>query len=373
MSKQQYYTDISQFTNNTKQPKRQKAFTAKSAIAIILCVVLAISGGGMVIFYNTIASVNYKAVDDNSANSNTLINPNGEINVDLQSGQLLNDPNILNILIFGEDSVKGDEAHGRSDTMLMLSIDNRHKKLKVTSFMRDMWVTIPGTDANGNPYGEDKINAAYTYGGPELSIKTVESNFGIDVDRYAVVDFKSFQAIIDALGGLDIELTDDEIGYINWQSYLNNQTEERNELQDTAGIVHLNGRQALWYARDRGFQEDEYPGIVFEGDDFTRTQRQRKMFSTLVAKFKKANLAQIVRIVGEVGPMVTTNLKQDEITTLVAHSLTYLSYQLEDYSVPQEGLWYYGTSIDGQQYLGLNDLNQSRTSLAKFIFQDTIE
>lgn len=259
------------------------------------------------------------------------------------------------------------EEHGRSDTMIMLSIDNRHKKLKLTSFMRDTYVTIPGNNSVGEPYGENKLNAAYTLGGPQLTIKTIESNFGINIDRYAVVDFKSFRNIIDILGGVDIELTSEEIDYINWQSYINNQVDTRNELADEPGVVHLNGRQALWYARNRG---DEEAG--FSGDDFDRTSRQRNLLKIVMSDFKNANLTQIVSIVGEVGPMITTNLKKNEITTLVANSLTYLKYDMEEFRVPEDNVWQYGWTSDGQSIVEIIDWEQQRYDLAKFVFEESV-
>lgn len=140
-------------------------------------------------------------------------------------------------MLFGEDNSNGDK-HGRSDTMIMMTIDNNHKKLKLTSFQRDTYVYIPG-------YGYDKLNASYNYGGAKLSIQTIEANFGIKVDRYAVVDFDSFKKIIDTLGGIDMEVTQDEIDYINYQMYKNNQADTRTTITDAPGTVHLNGQEAL--------------------------------------------------------------------------------------------------------------------------------
>lgn len=340
-------------------------------VAIIVCLLAAVVGVGLILVYNTIASVNYKYIDEtnsdsSSGNSSNEVASTGILNTNLGSDDLLNDPQILNIMLFGEDRRQGDEDHGRSDTMIMLSIDNRHKKLKMTSFLRDIYLNIPG-------YGQDKLNAAYTYGGPALAIQTIESNFGINIDRYAVVDFEAFKEIIDILGGVDIELTQEEVAYINWQSYLNGQTEERYELEEVAGVTHLNGRQALWYARDRGYQDDAHPEVVIAGNDFERTSRQRKLLETILFEFKSADLGQIVQIVGKVGPMITTNLKKDEITTLVANSLTYLSYEFEEYRVPEDELFEYGWTDDGQSIVAITDWSTQRKRLALFIFESSVQ
>lgn len=348
--------------------KKAHAFGWKNVLVLFLCLIMGGVGGGLIVLYNTVNAIEYKSIDDNQNTSSSHSSlSTGPTELDLNSGELLNDPMILNIMLFGEDSRKAGEEHGRSDTMIMLSIDNRHKKLKLTSFMRDTYVTIPGNNSVGEPYGENKLNAAYTLGGPQLTIKTIESNFGINIDRYAVVDFKSFRNIIDILGGVDIELTSEEIDYINWQSYINNQVDTRNELADEPGVVHLNGRQALWYARNRG---DEEAG--FSGDDFDRTSRQRNLLKIVMSDFKNANLTQIVSIVGEVVPMITTNLKKNEITTLVANSLTYLKYDMEEFRVPEDNVWQYGWTSDGQSIVEIIDWEQQRYDLAKFVFEESV-
>lgn len=344
----------------------KRAFGAKKIFALLGCLLMAVVGTGLVLVYNTIAAVNYKYIDDSNNAVSSGIASSGTLNTNLGSNELLNDPQILNIMLFGEDSRKNGEDHGRSDTMIMLSIDNRHKKLKMTSFLRDLYVNIPG-------YGQDKLNAAYTHGGPQLSIQTIESNFGINIDRYAVVDFNAFKDIIDILGGVDIELTEEEVAYINWQSYLNNQTEERHEIEEVAGVTHLNGRQALWYARNRGYQEEEHPEVVIAGNDFERTSRQRKLLETLLGEFKSADLGQIVQIVGKVGPMITTNLKKDEITTLVANSLTYLSYDFEEYRVPEDDLFEYAWTDDEQSIVVITDWVTQRKRLALFVFESSVQ
>lgn len=351
-----------------KKKKRRTGLIVRNVLLIFLAIVMAVSGTGFIYYYNTLDSLNfndfsdaeeYIADDKNqvSYEVNDADLNGGSISMDLSEGSLLNDPMVLNVLLFGAD--KNDGSGSRSDTMIMLSIDNRHKKLKLTSFMRDLWVYIPD-------YGYSKLGHAYSYGGAQLSITTIEQNFGINIDRYAIVDFSSFKSIIDILGGIDIELTDEEIDYINWQSWKNNQVDTRYEITDSAGIVHLNGRQALWYARDRG---DEEAG--FSGSDFDRTARQRKLLRTLAESMKSASLSQIISIVNQVGPLVTTNLKKTEITTLVANSLTYLSYDMEEYRLPSDGSyengWHYGMST-----LDVIDWDEERRDLAVFLYEELV-
>lgn len=364
------YVDISS-NSQVKKVYKKKGRSKKIAI-IALSIVFLLCGSGLLYYYSVLESLNYNFLGNTGTeNKGETVDPaigSETSNLTFDGKTLLSDSKILNIMLFGEDYSSGDE-NGRSDSMIMCSIDNRHKKIKLTTFMRDTWVNIPGHD-----YA--KLNAAYMYGGPSLAIQTIESNFGIKIDRYAVVDYKSFVSIVDVLGGVDIELTDDEIGYINWQMYINDQADDRNTITDSAGVVHLNGTEALWYARDRGFQDDNYPGVVFEGDDWDRTRRQRNFLSTVFSSIKGASLPQIISIVGEIGPLVTTNLKKDEITTLVANSLTYLKYDVEQYCIPQGdigGLWQYNETENHENYIEILDMDIVRNDFAKFTFEDLID
>lgn len=347
---------------------------AKRVICIVLSVVFLLCGSGMVYYYSVLNSMNFKSIDnDEDTTLPTVEAFEGDAtNLSLSDGDLLQDSKILNVMLFGEDNSKktSSSGFGLSDTMIMMSIDNRHKKLKLTSFQRDTYLYIPG-------HGYNKLNASYTLGGAKLSIQTIEANYGIKVDRYAVVDFESFKEIIDTLGGIDIELTQDEIDYINYQMYKNGQVSEYTTITDEPGVVHLNGQEALWYARDRGLTVGEDGNeIGIDGDDWDRTSRQRKLLETLFNSMKSADLTQIISIVSAVGPLITTNLKKDEITALVSHSLTYLSYDVKQYYVPEEGLWYYDdhTVIDGKECstIKISDLEAQRLKFASFVFEDLI-
>ena len=222
-----------------------KLYNKKGRVRRILCLIFSIlfllGGSGLVYYYAVLNSLNF--VDISKDNNNTGKSGGGQTNATMPSvgelegsgthltigeGELLQDSKVLNVMLFGEDN-KGEDEHGRTDTMIMMSVDNRHKKIKLTSFQRDTYVYIPG-------HGNNKINAAYTLGGPKLTIETIEANFGIKVDRYAVVDFDSFIEIIDTLGGIDMEVTQDEITYINYQMYKNGQSSEWSTIKEPAGI-----------------------------------------------------------------------------------------------------------------------------------------
>ena len=366
-----HYVDIS---SNTQVFKLyNKKGRALRILCLIFSILLLLGGSAMVYYYALLNSLNFKDLsslatndkpDSIAATQTAELSGNGT-QLTIGDGQLLQDSKVLNIMLFGEDNSQGDK-YGRTDTMIMMSIDNWHKKLKLTSFQRDTYVYIPG-------YGENKINAAYTYGGPKLTIETIEANFGIKIDRYAVVDFDSFIDIIDTLGGIDMEVTQDEIDYINYQMYKNGQVDEYTTIKDAPGIVHLNGQEALWYARNRGLSKNEDGNeIGIDGDDWDRTSRQRKLLETLFNSLKGADITKIVQIVSSVGPMITTNLKKDEITALVSHAPTYLTYTVEQSYVPTEGLWYYENNTPVGSVIAIADMNAQRMEFAKFIYEDRL-
>lgn len=363
--------DISSNSKKNKVPKFKPKGTARRVVAVFLSLLFIVLGSGIIYYYKTLDSFNFEnfGKESNPTDETTEGEApdlgSGDLNTDMDSG-LLNDPMVLNVMLFGSDMRSwSDEDYGRSDSLILLSIDNRHDKIKLTSFLRDTYVEIPG-------YGMQKITNAYSLGGPELAIETIEHNFGIKIDRYAVVGFDAFENIVNTLGGIDIELTEDEIGYINHQRYRNGQTDTETEITDEPGIVHLNGSQALWYCRNRGFDErksgDPY---VFEGDDWDRTDRQRKFLNTVMKDMKSASLPQIIQIVSEIGPMITTNLTKSEITTLVMNSLTYLSYDMVETTVPNN-YWEYSETSDVQSIIRIYDFDAARKELAVFLYEELV-
>ena len=378
--------------NKSKKDKSSKLPRYRlviNIIASVLSVLFVVAGVGLIVAYTYFHRINYQDIPKESseqASKTSYINseaaesnPTGEVNT--YDGELLNDPMVLNIMLFGEDTRKGSTT-GNSDTMMIFSIDTRHKKLKLLSLMRDTYVDIPG-------YGENRLNSAYAYGGAALTVSTVQKNYGIKIDRYAVVDFNSFKKIIDTLGGIDVELTSEEIDYINWQSWTNHQVDTRDELDvnsyyfyendegNSVAMVHLNGRQALWHARNRG-----QDGIC-SGDDYVRTQRQRQVINVIIDDLKKADIATVMSIIYEIGPMITTNVKTSEITSLASNITTYLQYDLESRSAPMRdefGTVYYFSDDNHPVYINgamasvilIYDWDAFRQEIAEFIYEEQV-
>ena len=361
-------------------PRSDKKSTARRleiffrVFVLAVSVIFLLSGTAMILgksyFENNIlGGLNY--VEDSTQPATEAITETTTVSITPGGNTPLSDKSVLNILLFGQDSRGEGEEFGRSDTMILFSIDSTHKKLKLTSFQRDTYVNIPG-------YGDDKINAAYSLGGEQLSIKTIEANFGIKIDKYATVDFKAFREIITILGGVDIELSLEEIKYINAQIDVNNQENVTSQLvydeTKEKQMMHLDGYQALWYARNRGeYQLGGNPEYSFSGDDWDRTQRQRTLLDTIIKSLRNdASIPKLVEIANKVGPCITTNLSKDDITFLLTDVMSYMGYDMEQMSMPVDDTWRYGRTDDGQSVIVIDDWNAAREAIAEFIYEDAV-
>ena len=189
---------------------------------------------------------------------------------------------IINIALFGLDYEKGDK--GRSDTIIIMSIDETHNMLKFTSIMRDSYVKIDG-------HGKDKINHAYIFGGPQLALQTINDNFNLNITKYITVNFTDLAAIVDKLGGVPIDVTNAEASHIPGLK--------------KGGTYNLTGGQTLAYSRIR----------CLDGGDYERTLRQRKVLQSLYSMLLDKSITQYPLIASEVFPSIKTNLSNNEIMT----------------------------------------------------------
>ena len=210
---------------------------------------------------------------------------------------------IYNILLIGQDARPG-EGRQRSDSMILCTINKQNKAITLTSFMRDLYVNIPG-------HGGDKLNAAYAYGGMDLLSQTMKENFGVQVDATVEVDFSGFKKVVNALGGIEIHLTAAEVDYMmsaDWDGL------STDGWTLTPGVNLLNGDQALAYSRIRAI-----------GYDFERTERQRRVISAILAKCKGMDIAQTNSLLWELLPLVATDMSNSQITNYARELLPLLS------------------------------------------------
>ncbi len=245
---------------------------------------------------------------------------------------------VENILIVGTDARNSDSS-SRSDCIIILSINKRSGTLVMTSILRDSYVTIPG-------YGENRINAAYQYGGAALLIQTIEENFKIGIDHYVTVDFFSFIDIIDALGGVEIDVDADEAYYVNLYLCEINEllgAEQGDGNLTETGLQTLSGKQALSYSR-----------IRYIGTDFARTGRQREVINAMIAKAKTLNPLQLLYLCNDVFPELTTDLTDSELAWLLMQAPFLLAFESVECQIPADNTWSNLTTSSGMQVLEID-------------------
>ena len=253
--------------------------------------------------------------------------------------QLEQSEEIINILLIGQDARPG-EGRARSDTMILVSLNEKNNTIQMVSFMRDMYVQIPG-------YLDNKINSAFALGGPELLNETLSVNFGVEVDGNVEVNFEAFTAIIDILGGVDIELDWEEASYMNKYGF-----------DATQGMNHMDGETALAFAQMR----------QVSGGDYGRTERQRELIASVLTSLKNAKLTDLLDLVKQVLPYVTTDLTDAEIISYATKGLNALSKgaQIQSNRIPADDA-HYGTFINGMSVL-VPDLQMCQEDLKGWIY-----
>lgn len=243
---------------------------------------------------------------------------------------------IVNILLVGQDRLEG-EGRTRSDSMILCTFNKRTRELILTSFLRDLYVEIPR-------HGSDRVNAAYAYGGMELLEQTLEHNFAVQIDGTVEVDFTRFSQIVDRLGGVDMELREDEAALIN----------EETGSALSQGLQHLQGDQVLAYARIRKLDAD---------GDFSRTSRQRKVMGALLDTYREAKLPTVLLLANELLPMITTDLEAGEILGYALELFPMLAgSEIRQQYIPAAGS-FTNQNINGMAVL-VPDLEASRQLLA---------
>lgn len=240
--------------------------------------------------------------------------------------------NIVNILLIGQDRREG-ESRQRSDSMILCSFNKANNTVTLVSFMRDMYVEIPG-------YWSTKMNAAYAWGGMPLLKETLLHNFGVEVDACVEVDFSGFKDIIDLLGGVDIKLTEKEAAYFQKKGY-----------DVTAGVNHMNGKLALEFARLRKIDSD-----------FGRTRRQRDVLTAIFNKCKTLSLTEMNNLLQQILPMVTTDMTSSQVVSRLTECFPVIAAgNLSTMRIPADGL--YEDAYVNKQAVLLADMDANRELL----------
>lgn len=313
---------------------------AMKLLCKLLGVVFVVMLAGTIGFQYLLNQINYAAPDPDTDAALSVFSP---IDLgDLQSSSAHpkiggTGSGIINILLIGQDHREGEEG-ARSDSMILCTFNKQTKKLTMTSFLRDLYVEIPG-------YHSNRINAAYSAGGMQLLEKTLQHNFGLVIDGAVEVDFTQFSDIIDLLGGVEIELRQDEANVINQETGSN--------LSE--GTHKLNGVQALAYSRIRKLDSD---------GDFSRTSRQRKVITALLNSYRNIGIGDLVPMLTQLLPMITTDLNHGQILMCALEVLPHLSgMEISSQHIPAAGT-YTDQTIDGMSVL-VADMESARSALSK--------
>jgi len=265
--------------------------------------------------------------------------------------KLMDDERIINVLLLGEENMKG-AVRGRTDAMILVSVNLDGGPLKMVSFQRDLFVAIPGKP-------DDRLNATYAYGGAKLVVETIEKNFGVDIDSYVKVGFDGFENIIDKLGGLRISLTAKESEYLNKTKYIS-KPEERNTI---AGYQTMTGAQVLGYCRVRFVPTAD--GLA---NDIGRNQRHRIVLKAIFDQFKSKSLGELLTIMGQCFDYVIVDANLEQIAAECLQAvIEQKMFEIKQLQMPKGGE-NKNTKINGQDvvYFTPEDVD----ALKEFLYGD---
>ena len=258
---------------------------------------------------------------------------------------------ITNVLLVGVDGIDFDEKYQRSDSMIIATLDSNKEKVKLTSLYRDTLVYIPG-------YGEEKMNLAFSLGGPELVMETIKYNFDVNIEKYIMINFAGFEAIIDQIGGVEIDVKEYQLHELN--KYICQATGGGDCPVEKAGLQILNGKQALSYARIR-------KGV---GDDYERTERQREVLFKVAEKLQKTDVIKYFSIANKMLDYLRTNIEIMDGLNMAYTISKFSNLETEQLSIPVQELCV-DEEVNGNMALRM-DRYENALILNNFIFNDTL-
>ena len=342
--------------------RRRKLKTKKLITTILLLALLCFIGWGIHYIYQTLQLFNNSRTELPSDLSEL-----GITSQPVESGLTddSSDASITNIALFGVDArdYDGGTFAGRSDAIMVMSIDNVHHKVKLTSIMRDVRVYM----GDGSPYdsGYDKLNHAYMYGGPEQAIRAINQNFGLDIQDYVTVNFSAMAKIVDAFGGVNIDLTEDEVGEINKNMYALAAESPESMAGDVSTYaplsagegVLLNGDEAVAYGRIRAIDNDN-----------GRVERQQEVLSALLSKASSISKLEYPSIIQQLAPLCETSLTFDKMIGLAQIALT--GFDIERLSIPSDVEGYASDYCEGGGWMWTYDTDVAAQHIHEFIYED---
>ena len=349
------FQDISSYSSKQayKKNQKKKKRTGLKVFLSFICIILVLVGGVM-IYASTVLLGNLKTT--------TITKDKTELGI---SEETKSEAGITNIALFGVDArdYDGGTFAGRSDAIMVMSIDNVHHKVKLTSIMRDVRVYM----GDGSPYdsGYDKLNHAYMYGGPEQAIRAINQNFGLDIQDYVTVNFSAMAKIVDAFGGVNIDLTEEEVEQVN----INMRDLAATSPDSMAGDVStyaplsagegvlLNGDEAVAYGRIRAIDNDN-----------GRVERQQEVLSALLSKASSISKLEYPSIIQQLAPLCETSLTFDKMIGLAQIALT--GFDIERLSIPSDVEGYASDYCEGGGWMWTYDTDVAAQHIHEFIYED---
>lgn len=321
--------------------------------------------GGMALVFGIIVwiflgRINYETDADNQIKSE-LENSSSEGASILDADKVEDKESIKNFLLVGVENIGyGEESdQGNTDCMIVLSVNTDKGTVKMISFMRDIYATMPGVNK------ATKLNNVYNNGGGKLLTSTLEKTFGITIDGRAVVKFSDFEKIIDLLGGVTIELSSQEASYLNSTNYISNPSNRHLY----AGKNHLNGNQALGYSRVR-----KVPTVSGKSNNEGRNERQRKVLMAIYKKYKEKSMISLTKLVYDILPLIyKTNIESSDAIDLVSAVKDMNISKIQSINVPKEGTYHSQHAVTGinpnlmNDFIIIDDMKTNRDRIKKFM------
>ena len=297
------------FRSLERRRTKMPAWARMIALLLTLLLVVCAAGTGLVVTkLNKIPRTDGLVAATDAEDAFDTENAYG---VKTYSSKLITSDDVTNILLIGQDRRKGDAARMRSDAMIVCSINRKTREIILTSLMRDMYLPVPGK-------GYGMINATYLAGGFELLNKTIEKNFGIRIDGNVEVDFERFVGLMTLVGSIDLDLSTEEAKHLQASGY---------DVRE--GFNTLDSEQVLAYCRMR----------KNVGGDWSRTDRQRKVISTIYRKLRSEDLGTVYRFIDEALPLFRTDLSNRKILQLAYSMVTNRMRIRHSYRLPEEGTY----------------------------------
>ena len=314
--------------------RKKKSWSTTKKVVLSLVMVLVILIGTVLGFYKHIKNKIYVKKEPSISNNDS---------------EFKEVEGITNVLLIGVDARDLDEPC-RSDSMIIATLDNNNKKVKLTSLFRDTLVDIPG-------HGEAKLNSAYMLGGPELLMKTVKETYNVSIDKYIIINFWGFETIVDYIGGIEVDVKDYQLEELN--KYIGESTGGNDCPVENAGIQTLNGKQALSYARIR----------YNVGDEYERTDRQREVIFKVIEKLQNTKPSKYLGIMNTMLEYIKTNIDPLEALNMAYTIYKFPSLDVEQLQIPLVAL----SETRNYKELGsvfLMDRLQNASILYNFIYEN---